>query len=114
MGTRASMLPRGASLRPKANSDAPMKQSSKDLDAMARNTKAKVDDDLLDDEGEYVAARGELKAKGQQRRADEDARMKQSSKDLDAMARDTKARTDNDLLDDEVEGVGMSQKEMRR
>ena len=59
-------------------------------------------------------ARRKKAAEGKQKLADREADYKQREKDLKEMKRNTKARTDDDLLDDEVEGTGLSQKDMRQ
>ena len=85
--------------------EARYKQSAKDLDAMKKNAVSRTDDDLLDDvvDGQSVAERRKQQAAaGQAARDAEEARYKQSAKDLDAMKKNTAARTDHDLLDDPV------------
>ena len=54
-------------------------------------------------DGQSVAERRKQQAAaGQAARDAEEARYKQSAKDLDAMKKNTAARTDHDLLDDPV------------
>ena len=58
-------------------------------------------DDVVD--GQSVAERRKQQAAaGKAARDAEEARYKQSAKDLDAMKKNTAARTDHDLLDDPV------------
>ena len=93
--------------------EARYKQSAKDLDAMKKNTAARTDDDLLDDvvDGQSVAERRkEQAAAGKAARDAEEARYKQSAKDLDAMKKNTAARTDDDLLDDVVDGQSVAER----
>jgi len=88
-------------------------QSAKDLKEMAKNTAARTDDDLLDDvvDGESVAEkRKELDAAGKAARKEEAARAVQSAKDLDAMAKNAQSRTDDDLLDDVVDGESVAER----
>ena len=93
--------------------EARYKQSAKDLDAMKKNTAARTDDDLLDDvvDGQSVAERRkEQAAAGKAARDAEEARYKQSAKDLDAMKKNTVSRTDDDLLDDVVDGQSVAER----
>ena len=93
--------------------EARYKQSAKDLDAMKKNTVSRTDDDLLDDvvDGQSVAERRKQQAAaGQAARDAEEARYKQSAKDLDAMKKNTAARTDDDLLDDVVDGQSVAER----
>ena len=93
--------------------EARYKQSAKDLDAMKKNAVSRTDDDLLDDvvDGQSVAERRKQQAAaGQAARDAEEARYKQSAKDLDAMKKNTAARTDDDLLDDVVDGQSVAER----
>ena len=92
--------------------EARYKQSAKDLDAMKKNTVSRTDDDLLDDvvDGQSVAERRKQQAAaGQAARDAEEARYKQSAKDLDKMKKEAVGRDDKDLLDDVVGGVSVAE-----
>jgi len=65
---------------------------------MKKNTKAAIDDDLLDDlvDGESVAARREQQAAdGKVKRDAEEKRYKQSAADLKEMKKSTDAKIDD-------------------
>jgi len=85
-------------------------KSAKDLKAMKKNTAARTDDDVTDDVigGVNIGAmRGQKAEEGRQARAAELKRSQQSAKDLKAMKKNTKARTDDDVTDDVVGGVSV-------
>ena len=75
-----------------------------------RNVKAVTDDDVTDDVIGGVdigALRKQREEEGRRRREMEKARAAQSMRDLKAMKKNTKARTDDDVTDDVVGGVNI-------
>jgi len=88
-------------------------QSAKDLKEMKKNAVGRDDKDLLDDvaaDGTSIAEmRRQKAAEGDAARKAEEARYKQSAKDLDKMKKEAVGRDDKDLLDDVVGGVSVAE-----
>merc|ERR1712060_674199 len=96
-----------------ADREQEFKDRQAQIDKIKKETKAKVDDDLLDDEvdvdGDGVAdmtqkeARKIKAAEGEQKVADRDQEFKDRQAQIDKIKKETKAKGDDDLLDDEVD-----------
>ena len=88
-------------------------QSAKDLKEMKKNAVGRDDKDLLDDvaaDGTSIAEmRAQKAAEGDAARKAEEARYKQSAKDLDTMKKNAVGKDDKDINDDIVGGVNIGE-----